>query len=333
MEYNQMENWKSSYRPKAFKSKTGLTQHFLVHGPAGICKICGKTLKNQRALLIHLSYTHGHQGEMIPCEICSKAFKMPGNLRQHMNSVHATTTRTKLPCSFLGCDKTFFHNRHLTRHYNEQHSENPTRFPCTICGKEFKSKNLLNRHHITHNMERIRLPCQYVGCGKGLLNKKDLLNHCKSQHSESPHRFSCPLCGKEFNTKKEHEYHIIKHTTEKAHKCATCGWSSFRKSTLIRHEVTHQDKLSRSIFRCELCVKTFLYKSGLQLHHKNHHGTPIMHECEFCDYKVSWKPSLTFHLKRVHYRELNYECYFCGKKFFNFPELRSHCRRRHTLEN
>lgn len=91
-----------------------------------------------------------------------------------MKFVHSTTERERIPCTFLGCEKTFVHKGGVTKHFNSEHAENPIRYLCTLCQKEFKSMKDLTRHIDTHTREK-SYKCTI--CGKGFGQAQNLKRH------------------------------------------------------------------------------------------------------------------------------------------------------------
>eukprot|EP00732_Lithocolla_globosa_P000576 Lithocolla_globosa_v1_NODE_195_length_5267_cov_27.182464.p2 type:complete len:244 gc:universal NODE_195_length_5267_cov_27.182464:1489-2220(+) len=80
-------------------------------------------------------------------------------------------------------------------------------------------------------------------------------------------KFPCSLCPKEFahaSTLKYH--HVTQHTLDSpTHRCP-CGAAFHRKSTLLRHQLTH---LSKQL-QCGVCGKKFRRKDSLTRHHSRH---------------------------------------------------------------
>lgn len=97
-----------------------------------------------------------------------------GNLRKHMDAMHGSRKRSRFPCTFFRCEKTYLHQRHLTRHMRSEHEENPVQFPCTLCSKEFKCRTHLERHISSHTTEKT-LNCAI--CAKNFAQMDHLKRH------------------------------------------------------------------------------------------------------------------------------------------------------------
>lgn len=97
------------------------------------------------------------------CDVCHQTFFDPRNLRRHMDDVHGPKERPRFPCTLPGCEKTYLKQRYLSQHVKTEHSENPVKFPCPLCGKEFKLRSNLEGHIFTHTTEK---PFNCNTCGR-----------------------------------------------------------------------------------------------------------------------------------------------------------------------
>ncbi|XP_035714917.1 PR domain zinc finger protein 5-like [Folsomia candida] len=303
MKSNPDKKWECPQCFKNFKYRYHLRRHSVTHEVADPvkCEICGKTLKHLIALRPHFLNSHRNKPKL-PCPICHQSFASATTLRRHTRTVHSTTERERFPCSFPSCEIKFSRKGGAEEHFRVFHSENPTRYSCTLCRKGFKSR----------------------------------------------HDLSC---------------HIATHTTEKTHKCSTCGKSFIVRKALRRHEFTHIEKSHRQVWRCHICPKTFLTSHGLKRHLQGSHENQdkISYPCTFCEKRFKWWAGLNNHLVVAHpardaplqhchkceYKTYSkyylarhmkrhgvkgHQCYFCRKRFHTFPELVGHCGRIHNLE-
>ncbi|XP_021964853.2 zinc finger protein 70-like [Folsomia candida] len=116
------------------------------------------------------------------CAICPGEFTTASGLRKHIERFHTGIERARLPCGFPGCEKTYLNKNHLVTHFNVEHAENPVRYGCTLCSKEFKRKEHLERHTAAHTTEK-PYKCQTCGAGFGQhssLKKHELIHLDKS---------------------------------------------------------------------------------------------------------------------------------------------------------
>lgn len=127
-------------------------------------------------------------------------------------------------------------------------------------------------------------------------------------------------------------------------------------------QVTHLEKSSREMLKCDICAQTILGRASLQRHvrhvHEKKWNYPCsycekkwisnkdlkrhvesmhpadkekIHPCDKCEYKSHSKFTLTRHVPHNHTAK-RHECYFCKKRFARFEELAGHCSQVHCLE-
>lgn len=108
------------------------------------------------------------------CHICHKTFSNKNYLPIHTKTFHTSRERQIFPCTFPACGRTYLSERTLLRHVRSEHTENPVRFPCTLCEKELKSRTHLARHIATHTTEKCyKCPT----CGRTVATKENLKKH------------------------------------------------------------------------------------------------------------------------------------------------------------
>ncbi|OXA37370.1 Zinc finger protein 2 [Folsomia candida] len=185
----------------------------------------------------------------------------------------------------------------VLKHFKGEHAENPVRFRCTLCVKEFKQKCSLDKHIAVHTTEKC---------------------------------YKCSTCGRSFalrgNLRTHQRIHQDKEERE-IFNCQLCPWTCLTQSGVQRHVKTrHGNEKKTASYQCTLCDKALTRSTGVTLHMQANHPTNEMpiHSCEKCGYKSRMKFALTRHVQRVHDRVKRTECYFCGKKFFDFKDLVSH---------
>lgn len=82
--------------------------------------------------------------------------------------------RPRHPCKFSQCAKTFATKRGAGNHFRIQHAENPVRFFCTLCPKQFKTRDNLTSHIFSHTKEKsVKCPT----CGRAFPTLHNLKNH------------------------------------------------------------------------------------------------------------------------------------------------------------
>lgn len=122
----------------------------------------------------------------------------------------------------------------------------------------------------------------------------------------------------------------LEKSTRRIFKCERCPQMCSRRSDLQKHvKVVHENQRNHS---CTFCDKTCSTSGNLRRHVEARHSAnrDKIHSCDKCDYVTHSKVYLAQHVRR-HNPANRPECYFCRKKFCNFSRLVTHCRR-HTLE-
>ena len=83
--------------------------------------------------------------------------------------------------------------------------------------------------------------------------------------------------------------------------------------------------MNKLIFKCEVCLKNFRHKRGLDSHMYNCHEVHTRLNCLECN-KTFKKSSLNQHMKEQHWTNKKFNCKMCGKHFGLERNLKSHIR-------
>ncbi|XP_034838867.1 PR domain zinc finger protein 5-like isoform X2 [Maniola hyperantus] len=122
------------------------------------------------------SRERSHEGSRL-CEQCGKGFPSPWLLRKH-SQVH--TGEKMFKCEI--CDKGFMHKTTLKDHVLNTHSDNPPRFPCGVCHKEFSFAANRRRHMSIH--EDTKYKCDI--CDKTFASRPGRDQHVSHVHLNVP---------------------------------------------------------------------------------------------------------------------------------------------------
>ena len=120
----------------------------------------------------------------VVCNMCNKRFKSVRYLKVHIKTIHV---KPKIQCDKADCDMKF-----LTESKLRAHIKSHDKVECEICGKTFKSKNVLKCHKFKHHsqkqtVERIwkcSLCPHSVKSERGLRYHKDLVHKVHEELEE-----------------------------------------------------------------------------------------------------------------------------------------------------
>ena len=86
--------------------------------------------------------------------------------------------------------------------------------------------------------------------------------------------FSCETCDFFTNNRRDYNRHIktYKHLNQGEYYCDKCIFVTINKKDYERHLKSNKHKSKMNDFICNICNKTYKYKSGLCKHNKLCHG-------------------------------------------------------------
>lgn len=220
---------------------------------------------------------------------------------------------------------------------------------CTICDRDFDSKELwYNHHRIEHD---IYLGCQErVGqfvcseCGVTVKRRSALRTHMLKHTNPRPKQvYTCDVCKKNYSDRTSISKHIqwLHSATApiKKYMCDICGYTIKDRTHLRIHIDTVHKKLKP--FKCNLCPKAYGLNKQLKVHLRLHTGERP-YECPFCDQKYTCSMNLKQHVKHFHNPNLGltsipktesdqkfdfsfkYQCKVCWKGFDRRREIAAH---------
>lgn len=205
------------------------------------CIHCGKVVKDIYSHML----THF---KMYRCDLCTKDFSYPKDLRRHM-LIHLKIK----PFACSECGKKYRQRYDLIDHIKVHTQEKP--FRCDICGESFsKSKSLRRHNQKEHQTKPENIPSADVS----------------SQSSE----FKCPQCPRSLKSLESLKTHALTHSESKPYSCSLCVKGFVTKGAYTRHtRVFHSNTHSESKpLSCSFCVKDFVTKGGLTKHTRLFHS-------------------------------------------------------------
>jgi len=129
---------------KTFKTPEYLNGHEKLHTTERVaCKTCGKTFTSQKGVENHEQRMHSEGVVVgIECEMCGKILKTKDNLKLHIQLLHSEVEK-KYSCDH--CELFFRVPSQLKKHVQTVH-EKSTQFSCPYCEQILSSKHKFKRH-------------------------------------------------------------------------------------------------------------------------------------------------------------------------------------------
>ncbi|KAG8042552.1 hypothetical protein G9C98_005186, partial [Cotesia typhae] len=157
-----------------------------------MCDNCEEIFTNLDTLEAHIKKFHNKDNPFV-CEVCEETFASEENLKVHVSSQHFTNPKkTNKACVCDICGKVLNHPSSVVYHKEAEHN-NGRKFVCNKCGKNFKHKQLLQRHQLTHSQAR---PFVCKLCDASFKTKANLINHQSTHTGEKKYR--CTQCDRQF---------------------------------------------------------------------------------------------------------------------------------------
>ncbi|KAL3273275.1 hypothetical protein HHI36_014729 [Cryptolaemus montrouzieri] len=141
---------------------------------------------------------------------------------------------------------------------------------CSNCGKSFAIKSELTIHKKIHSDQ---YQCNI--CFKTFVVPSKLQRHLRTHTNERPYQCPYEVCKKMFTDQSNLSEHINTHKSMRDIKCRQCDKHFKTKNQLRSHMLTH----NFNTYTCDICKKSYRYKTNLILHMKKHTG----YKCSFCD--------------------------------------------------
>ncbi|KAL7296069.1 hypothetical protein TKK_0010623 [Trichogramma kaykai] len=106
---------------------------------------------------------------------------------------------------------------------------------------------------------------------------------------------------------------------------------SSRKHNLCRETLINSAHKGIRVYGCDICHKSFAYKSSLEIHVRTAHNHNKPFECEICHTTFLRKGALKTHIITVHVRNKPVECEICRKTFSRKYSVKTHITAVHDL--
>jgi KRAB domain-containing zinc finger protein len=232
------------------------------------------------------------------CGICCQRFSSYARLRTHLQKAHGVESPPGNAADAIdgsGSSSTAG---------DEGKTDNGAGFMCAVCGRQFRLRQLLTTHSVTHTGER-------------------------------PYACRHPGCTKRFGQSSTRNYHERTHSDARPYVCAQCGLG-FKLQPILRNHVAsvHGDAgggSTQPAHRCQECGKAFKLAGALQTHVRTTHRADRPHACPDCPKRFKSRQQVERHRVSMHSDERPLSCPVCGRSFAQLCNMRTHMRT-HTGE-
>lgn len=281
------------------------------------CEYCDQMFFHIGTMRSHIVTRHDAE-RLCQCTSCDRIFTMASSLTYHTRLEHkdiscSTVEKHKYTCTH--CNKTFPRLKRLDDHIAMVHLQTEPAWPCSVCGKKFKTETRLKEHSHAHTKTGHHV-CDR--CGKTFRRPHELLAH---RHEDDPWR--CSFCDATFISLMGFKLHLKKHTAPPGFMCKYCGKTFYTKLSMENHERslhTHEHP-----FKCEVCETTFSNHNVYNSHMRTHKGG---FPCLMCAKVFVHEKTLQRHMES-HVGPRGYECNVCGSHFLKKHALFKHKALRH----
>lgn len=257
------------------------------------------------------------------CNMCRRKFKTALGLRMHKRLLHGTGNPEKIVSKFKqGCDvadETAVENMTAGVSTSSEAVQKDV-FVCCTCGRQFRLRQSLVAHMVTHTGER-PFACRAPGCLKRF-GQSSTRNFHERTHSDL-RPFLCTQCGRSFKQSTYLKIHteMMHSNEERRYVCPTCE-KEFRTPKALNLHVWNRHTDERNQV-CDQCLKQFKTRQQLLRHQKAVHLHERPYECSVCMRTFSQPNNLKTHM-RIHTGERPYLCSVCFRSFVNTSSCRNH---------
>ena len=153
-------------------------------------------------------------------------------------------------------------------------------------------------------------------CLQKLQDYCELLTPRKECENAPEKNVTCNLCSKVFVLEIEKTYHFKGvHSTKLKCNFPDCKSTAHTQKTLEIHQKIHT-KPEDELYKCRICEKVFLFKSGLDTHMHSHSNTHY-YQCTICDKTFKHAGLLTCHAQTCGLSAEFYKCVFVDCDYSN----------------
>ncbi|KAL8617755.1 hypothetical protein ACOMHN_054751 [Nucella lapillus] len=287
-----------------------------------LCPVCHQLYSQAKCLAVHLKKVH----QTAPLNVDDYGISMEGSV-QKLTLAWKNHQRSLFKC--LTCQTTMESRLRFGAHVRLQADQ--ARVTCEALNPgALRLGTYQSQLFLRENDDHQRHLCHI--CGAEFKKKYILKQHVNTHDEACPQTLVCQLCPYSTTDAINFQHHKWKkHPTKprvQKHMCEVCGKSFFYRSAMESHvEGVH---LKNKALQCQLCFKVFKYTRGYEKHMRNHRSTPS-HECLHCSRRFNQAYNLKVH-ERLHTGEKPYQCKFCHAAFAQKNSLNVHMKKHQKID-
>lgn len=219
---------------------------------------------------------------------------------------------------------------------DKEEEQNDLSIQCDLCDKAFTTKKQLFNHNRTHASKKYA--CDR--CGKSFVRRDHLNKHIKS-HKDNSEDYETPcIVIKNESAESLCDMIVIEETKIESR-------TNSEDEARIAIPETESSTINKNIpkpFKCEICRKSYRFRSRLEYHKKFTHGKK-KHECPICEKPFSYPHHMKDHMRTHEPLSMRqpkktdncdarpFKCNVCQKAFQTDRSLAHHKRYRHGPKN
>ncbi|XP_072045087.1 uncharacterized protein [Amphiura filiformis] len=203
-------------------------------------------------------------------------------------------------------------------------------YVCPICAQRAGNFLSLDRHLILHKQEKPYC-CKWPDCKASFACKRYLTKHIRRHEGHKSYyrrpapkirKFKCSKCEYMAISRESLSFHENTHTQARPFKCDFCDRSFNNPRNKTIHERNMHSTSKDNHFMCESCGYSSFFKADLLKHQRIHTGDKPF-ACEICDYRSSRRDNLRKHI-RIHTGEKKHKCHYCDIVFHSQQSCKDH---------
>ncbi|XP_050437744.1 zinc finger protein 431-like isoform X1 [Adelges cooleyi] len=238
---------------------------------------------------------------LFKCNACPKMFITKSKIMSHFAKTHTSCITKPKPWLRKTIDKSLDSSKQIVNSI-ESNSGHDRRID--------KSKTKTERYKSTGRVLKTEI--------ETVDNKQ--VDSGLTKHVNPTRSFDCNTCQHRFATKKHIVRHFVKSHTSCNVKPKPCLRTTGDENEYSSGKAYARNKDGR--FDCDVCVRTFLFKSQLIIHERVHTGEKP-YKCRICSSSFASKIVLRRH-ERVHPGEKPFRCSVCEREFSRHDNLKRH---------